>query len=210
MAVRLMLVDDHPVVRQGLRSFLSTQHDLQVVAESGDLAGARELIRKVAPDMVLLDLILADGNGLDLIREYEGRPKPKWLVLTSFLDEEYIRASLRAGACGYLLKHAGTASLLDGIKSALRGEIPLDPQAVALLAMPAEDSLASLTVREREVLALLAGGMTNKAIANTLGVTEKTVKSHLGRVFAKLDVRDRTQAALLAREHGLRPKSQSH
>jgi DNA-binding NarL/FixJ family response regulator len=201
---RLMLVDDHPIVRQGLSSFLATQPDLEVVAEAGSLAQAREMLRSASPDLVLLDLQLPDGNGLTLLRELESlAAPPRVLVLTSFLDVDFVREALNRGAAGYLLKHAGTGALLDGVRAALRGELPLDPGAVRLLASPREDPLAPLTPREREVLAMLAEGLSNRDIGGRLGVTEKTVKSHLGKVFDKLELRDRTQAALWAKEHGL-------
>lgn len=204
MVARLMLVDDHPVVRQGLGSFLAVQNDLQVVAEAGSLADALEIARTTRIDLVLLDLQLPDGNGLTLIPELLALPEPpRVLVLTSFLEEDYVREAVRRGASGYLLKHAGTTLLLDGVRSALRGELPLDPMAVRLLASPGRDQLEPLTSREREVLTLLTQGLSNRGIAERLGVREKTVKAHLGNVFAKLGVRDRTQAALWAKERGL-------
>ena len=206
MAGRLMLVDDHPVVRQGLSSFLSLHDDLEIVAEAGSLAEAREklgLLQGVL-DLVLLDIELPDGSGLSLIEELRSLPSaPRILILTSFLDGEYVREALRRGANGYLLKHAGTLILLDGVRAVMRGEMPLDPGAVRLLAESREDPLGSLTPREREVLTLLSEGLSNRGIAQRLGLSEKTVKSHLGSIFDKLDVRDRTQAALLAREQGL-------
>ncbi|MEX2541618.1 MAG: response regulator transcription factor [Trueperaceae bacterium] len=204
MVARLMLVDDHPVVRQGLGSFLALQNDLQVVAEAGTLADALELASTTKIDLVLLDLQLPDGNGLTLIPKLLALPEPpRVLVLTSFLEEDYVREAVRRGASGYLLKHAGTGLLLDGVRSALRGELPLDPGAVRLLASPVRDRLEPLTAREREVLTLLTQGLSNRGIADRLGVREKTVKTHLGNVFAKLGMRDRTQAALWAKEHGL-------
>ena len=206
MAGRLMLVDDHPVVRQGLSSFLSLHDDLEIVAEAGSLAEAREKLGLVQGvlDLVLLDIELPDGSGLALIEDLRSLPNaPRILILTSFLDGEYVREALRRGANGYLLKHAGTLILLDGVRAVMRGEMPLDPGAVKLLAESREDPLGSLTPREREVLTLLSEGLSNRDIAQRLGLSEKTVKSHLGSVFDKLDVRDRTQAALLAREHGI-------
>jgi DNA-binding NarL/FixJ family response regulator len=201
---RVMLVDDHPVVRQGLSSFLATQSDLEVVAEAGTLAEARESLPVAKPDLILLDLQLPDGNGLALLDEIEALiDRPRVLVLTSYLEGDYVREALRRGAAGYLLKHSGTRALLDGIRAALRGELPLDPGAVRLLATPPEDPLAALTPREREVLTMLAVGLSNRGIGERLSVSEKTVKSHLSKVFDKLAVHDRTQAALWAKEHGL-------
>lgn len=202
-----MLIDDHPVVRQGLSSFLTMQSDLDIVAQAGSLVEARRCLAGLAEplDLVLLDIELPDGNGLSLIGELrDSSSATRVLILTSFLDGDYVRQAMQRGASGYLMKHAGTQMLLDGIRSALRGEMPLDPGAVKLLANSSQDDpLSYLTRREREVLALLGEGLSNRGIAERLGVREKTVKSHLGSVFAKLGVRDRTQAALWAREHDL-------
>ncbi len=204
MAHRLMIVDDHPVVREGLKTFLDLQHDLEVVAEAGSLAQARERAAAAAPDLILLDVQLPDGNGLDLLSELTRLPSaPRVLVLTSFLEETYVREAMRRGAAGYVLKHAGPGALVDKVRAALRGEVPLDPAAVSVLAQPHDDPFAELTPREREVLQLIAQGMSNKRIAAAMGIAEKTVKTHAGSVFAKLNVRDRVQAALLAKERGL-------
>jgi DNA-binding NarL/FixJ family response regulator len=201
VATRVLIVDDHPVVRAGLRAFLDLQQDFEVVAEAGSLAEARERARHHAPELVLLDLQLPDGNGLALIDELAqvGRV----LVLTSFLDEGKVREAMRRGASGYLLKHAGPDALLDKLRAALRGEVPLDPEAVRALAVPIVDPLETLTPREHEVLGLMAEGMSNKRIARHLGISEKTVKTHAGHVFAKLAVDDRLQAVLVAKEYGL-------
>lgn len=201
---RVMLVDDHPVVRQGLRAYLELQDDLQVVAEAGSIAEARAALPGLEAELVLLDVQLPDGDSLPLIDELLAlAPAPRVLVLTSFLDERYVREAMRRGASGFLLKHAGPRALLDGVRAALRGELPLDPGAVRLLARPHDDPLAELTPREREVLALVAEGRSNAEIGERLGIAEKTVKVHLTSVFAKLGVQGRTQAALRARELGL-------
>ena len=201
MATRVLIVDDHPVVRAGLRAFLDLQDDFEVVGEAGSLSEARERARETDPDLVLLDLQLPDGSGLTLIEELAAACRV--LVLTSFLDEGKVRQAMRRGASGYLLKHAGPNALLDKVRAALRGEVPLDPEAVRALAAPALDPLAELTPREREVLALMAQGLSNKRIAARLSISEKTVKTHAGHVFAKLGVDDRLQAVLVAKEHGL-------
>jgi DNA-binding NarL/FixJ family response regulator len=199
-----MIVDDHPVVREGLKTFLDLQADLEVVAEAGSLAEVRERAEGAAPDLILLDVQLPDGNGLDLVPELIRLPSnPRVLILTSFLEETYVREAMRRGAGGYLLKHAGPRALVDRVRAALRGEVPLDPAAVSVLATPHHDPLAELTPRELEVLTLIAKGMSNKGIAAQLGIAEKTVKTHTGHLFAKLEVRDRVQAALLARDRGL-------
>ncbi|MEJ2668388.1 MAG: response regulator transcription factor [Deinococcales bacterium] len=196
MAARVLIIDDHPVVRAGLRAFLDLQEDFEVVAEAGSLAEARERALTARMDLVLLDLELPDGSGLTLIAELARQARV--LVLTSFLDEGKVRQAMRQGASGYLLKHAGPAALLDKLRAAQRGEIPLDPEAVRALASPTADPLAELTPREREVLRLMAEGLSNKGIAIALDISEKTVKTHAGHVFAKLGVRDRVRAVLIA------------
>lgn len=204
MPLRLLIVDDHPVVREGLKAFLGLYADLEVVGEAGGGEEALSRSGELSPDLVLLDLQLSDGNGLSLLPLLLGLPKPpKVLVLTSFLEEDRLRQALSLGASGYLLKHAGPAALLDGIRAAARGEMPLDPAAVRLLARPALNPLRALTPKEREVLSRLAQGMSNKAIAQVLGVSEKTVKTHVSNLLAKLNLKSRTQAALFAKEQGL-------
>jgi DNA-binding NarL/FixJ family response regulator len=204
MPIRLLIVDDHPIVREGLKAFLGLYEDLELV---GEAEGGHEALAKAQslyPDLILLDLHLCDGHALVWIPRFlELSPAPKVLILTSFLEEETLRQATHLGASGYLLKHAGPAALLDGIRSAARGEVPLDPAAVRLLARPHEDRLAGLTAKEREVLSLIAQGLSNKAIAQRLGIAEKTVKTHVSSLLAKLGLKGRTQAALLAREVGL-------
>ncbi len=202
---RVLIVDDHPVVRAGLASYLALHDDLDVVAEAGDLAAARRAAREHALDLVLLDLILPDGDGLELIAELRGlEPSPRVVVLTSALDETRVRRALAAGASGYLLKDAPPAALLDRLRAALRGEIPLDPAALRALAGASEprgdDPLERLTPRELDVLEAIADGLANREIGERLGIAEKTVKTHATQVFAKLGVDGRTQAALRYRE----------
>lgn len=202
---RLLIVDDHPVVRAGLVSYLELQSDLEVVAEAEDLASARRAARATEIDLVLLDLMLPDGDGLELIEELRALPSaPRVLVLTSAVDETRVRRALRAGASGYVLKHAGPAALLDRVRAALRGEVPLDPEVVRLLAEGGADAepdpLAELTPREGEVLELIAEGLANREVGARLGIAEKTVKTHATRIFEKLGVEGRTQAALRYRE----------
>lgn len=196
---RLMLVDDHPIVREGLRAYLGQQEGLVVVAEAASVAGALGALETTKPDLILLDVQLEGESGLTLLAELRRLERHvRVLLLTSFLDEDYLRDALRLGASGYLLKRAGQGVLLDGIRAALRGERPLDPAAAALLPTLQGDPLAGLTPREREVLTLLAEGLSNKALAKRLGVGEKTIKTHVSSVLAKLGLRDRTQAALYA------------
>ena len=197
---RILLVDDHPIVREGLRAYLSLQPGLTVVGEAESVPQALEKLGETQPDLVLLDVQLEGESGLSLLetlQKQEGAPKV--LLLTSFLDEDYLREALRLGAAGYLLKRAGQGALVDGVRAALRGERVLDPAAAALLPTLQDDPLKHLTPRERTVLALLAEGLSNKAVAKRLDVGEKTVKTHVSSVLAKLGVKDRTQAALYAR-----------
>lgn len=196
---RILLVDDHPIVREGLRAYLALQPGFTVVAEAGSVPEALVHIKETKPDLVLLDVKLEGENGFSLLSElYRTKDAPKVLLLTSFLDEDYLREALRLGAAGYLLKRAGQGALLDGVRAALRGERVLDPAALALVPTLGDDPLKRLTPRELEVLGLLAEGMTNKALAKRLGVGEKTVKTHVSSLLAKLELKDRTQAALYA------------
>ena len=200
---RLVIIDDHPVVREGLKAFLDLQGGLEVVGEAGNVQEGLEVVTRLEPDLVLLDLELPSENGLSLLPKLRAlTPTPKVLVLTSFLDEDYVRGAVRGGAAGFLVKHAGPEGLLDGVRAVLRGEAVFDGGAVELLAAPPDDPLDDLTAREREVLALLAQGLSNKQIASRLGVAEKTVKTHVSSVLAKLNVRGRTQAAVYAKERG--------
>jgi DNA-binding NarL/FixJ family response regulator len=203
--IRILLVDDHPVVRQGLRAFLELHDDLQVVAEA---ASAGETLAQAAgthPDVVLLDLQLPDRDGLTLLPELlaAGDPTPKVLVLTSFLDDDTVRRAVRGGASGFLLKHAAPDRIADAIRAAVAGELPLDPAAARALAIQRRDPLDQLTPREREVLELIATGAPNRDIAQRLIIAEKTVKTHVSAILAKLGVTDRTQAAVYAKDRGL-------
>lgn len=201
---RIVIVDDHPIVRRGLRGYLELYDALHVVGEAGSVAEALSCIARTRPDLVLLDVQLPGEDGLRVLQALQGeRDAPKVLVLTSFLDEDYLKGALRLGAVGYVLKHAGQQQLLDSVWAALRGERPLDPEAAALLAQTRDDPLSTLTPREREVLALLAEGLANKAIARRLDIAEKTVKTHVSSILAKLGVKDRVQAALYARSRRL-------
>lgn len=200
---RLAILDDHPVVREGLKAFLNLQSDLEVVGEAGELQPGLEMVRCLKPDLVLLDLEFPEGSGLSILPDLRAvEPSPRVLILTSFLDEAYVRGAVQQGAAGFLIKHAGPDRLLDGVRAALRGEVAFDLGALKVLAQPFDDPLQDLTTREREVLALIAAGMSNKQIAEKLTVAEKTVKTHVSNMLAKLGVRDRTQAALYAKEQG--------
>lgn len=204
--IRLLLVDDHQLVRAGLRQLLSSTADVEVVAEASGGAEAVASASEVRPDVVLMDLSMPGMDGIEATRRIvEADAAPAVLVLTSFSDRDRVLDALDAGAVGYLLKDAAPEELLRGIRAAARGDSPLDPRvARAVLdqrsrARPAVE----LTTREREVLSLVATGLANKQIARRLGITEKTVKTHMTSIFSTLGVSDRTQAALWASRHDL-------
>jgi two-component system, NarL family, response regulator LiaR len=209
--IRVLICDDHPVVRQGLRAFLDAREDLEFVAEATDGAEAVRKARHLAPDVVLMDLLLpGEPDGITATaRILADNPATRVLVLTSYADDDNVLAAVRAGAAGYLLKEIDPADLEAAIRAAHRGEAVLAPRVTgAVLAAAARGrhrhpGLEELTAREQEVLALLGEGLTNRLIARRLGVAEKTVKTHVSNVLAKLGVADRTQAALLAAREGL-------
>jgi len=205
---KLFLIDDHPIVREGLRAFLELSDDLEVVAEASNIDEARNLLDNYKADIFLLDIQLGEDikeqNGLKLIPHIkEKQPTAKIIILSSFVDEDFVRQAMRLGVQGFLSKHAGPAALRDAIYAAMRGELPLDDRAVKILAEQQIDLLDSVSKREREVMSLIAKGLTNKAIAKELNITEKTVKAHLTNIFSKLGVKDRLQLALYAKERHL-------
>lgn len=213
-AVRLLVVDDHPVVRQGLRTFLETRADFEVVGEAGDGETAVAEAARLEPDVILMDLVMPGVDGLEAINRIRAAdPEARILVLTSFASADQVLPALRAGAAGYLLKDAAPAEVEAAIRAVHRGEGLLDPAVTATVlaevARPSTEAgdpdpgFASLTRREREVLGLLGRGMTNAAIARELFVAEKTVKTHVSSILSKLRLADRTQAALYAARLGL-------
>jgi DNA-binding NarL/FixJ family response regulator len=207
--IRVLLADDHAVVRQGLRTYLELQEDIEVAGEAADGEAAIAAAGRVRPDVVLLDLEMPGRDGVAALpRLLEAAPGVRVLVLTSFGEDDRLFAALRAGACGFLLKDTEPAELVRAIRSAAAGQSPLSPavagRVIEQLARAARPSaVETLTPREREVLRLIARGQSNKRIALELGVAEKTVKTHVGHVLAKLDLTDRTQAALFAVREGL-------
>lgn len=204
MAIRVLIVDDHPIVVEGLRAFLALYDDLQVLGSAATAADAVTKARAVGPHVVLLDLQLQDGTALSTIPKLRALAgSPRVLVLTSFLDDEYVRGAIDLGASGYLVKKAGAERILDGIRAAARGELVLDPDAARALTGRTRDPLSALTRREHDVIACLARGLSNREIARELTITEKTVKSHVSGIFRKLGVQDRTQAALYAKSRGM-------
>lgn len=208
-AIGVLVVDDHAVVREGLRTFLELQDGIEVVGEAGDGEEAVAVAERLRPDVILMDLVMPKLDGVGAMRELRRRlPDARVIVLTSFADDERLLPAVQAGAAGYLLKNVQPRELARAVRAAHRGEALLDPVVAAKLvdaiAQPRGAAPADgLTPREREVLALIARGRSNKLIARELGISEKTVKTHVGHVLAKLGVTDRTQAALRAVEAGL-------
>jgi DNA-binding NarL/FixJ family response regulator len=204
--IRVLVADDHAFVRAGIEQVLAGRDDIDLVGSAASGVEAVALAQERAPDVVLMDLQMPELDGIAAIRRLAGeRPRTRVVVLTAFSDRPRILEALDAGAAGYLLKDAPPDEILAGIRAAAAGEAPLDPKAARTLLtelrerQPAEE----LTEREREVLALLARGLSNKQIARRLDISEKTVKAHLTSVFRRIGVFDRTQAALWAERHGL-------
>jgi DNA-binding NarL/FixJ family response regulator len=204
--IRVVIADDHAVVRRGLSGLLDNAADLTVVGVAEDGQTAVDLVREHRPDVVLMDLQMPGLDGVEATRIIADEDLgAEVLVLTSFSDSSRILAALDAGAVGYLLKDAEPRDLLDGVRAVARGESPLDPKAARLLlrSRAAPDDEIELSPRETEVLRLVVDGLLNKQIATRLGITERTVKAHLTSVFQRIGVSDRTQAALWAQRHDL-------
>ena len=205
--IRVAVVDDHGVVRDGLAGVISAEADMELVATAADGAEAVAICASASPDVVLMDLEMPVLDGIDATRAILAeRPGTAVLVLTSFSDRRRITGALNAGAVGYLLKDASAADVLQGIRTAAAGGSPIDPRAARSLldAQSAPDPLAGISPRERQVLALLLDGMPNKLIARRLDISEKTVKSHLTSIFRQIGVTDRVQAILWVERQGLR------
>jgi DNA-binding NarL/FixJ family response regulator len=203
--IRVLLAEDHALVRDGLERLLRSAGDIEVVGAASDGAEAVELAAGAEPDVVLVDLSMPNVDGIEATRQITAaRAETHVVVLTSFSDRDRIMGALDAGAIGYLLKDAEPDELIRGVRAAARGESPLNPKAAQeILQARVRPTATELSGREREVLALVAEGLPNKQIARRLGISEKTVKAHLTSVFQQIDVTDRTQAALWAREHGV-------
>lgn len=202
----VVLVDDHPLVRAGLRGIIEATGDITVVGEAADGREAVDVVSATHPDVVLMDLSMPVMDGVEAtatLRDH-GIPSPV-VVLTSFVEHERVTAAINAGAVGYLLKDSEPADVLEAIRAAAAGHAPLDPRVARALLPTARppDPAGSLSAREREVLSLVANGLANKQIARSLGISERTVKAHLGSVFRQIGVADRTSAALWARDHGV-------
>jgi NarL family two-component system response regulator LiaR len=211
---RVMLVDDHAVVRQGLRTFLDLQDDITVVGEAKDGVEALRVAQELEPEVVLMDLIMPRMDGIETVRRMKAmRPHTQIIVLTSFGDDQKVFAAIRAGATGFLLKDVSPQDLAAAIHAARRGEASLAPgiatkllQEIAIGANPPAEEHA-LTEREYAVLALIAQGRSNKQISEELSISEKTVKTHVSNILTKLHLEDRTQAAIYALKEGLVPFS---
>jgi DNA-binding NarL/FixJ family response regulator len=206
MTISILLVDDHTVVRKGLRTFLSYDPDLEVVGEAADGAQALRLARELSPDVVLMDLLMPGMDGIAATEAIRRElPDTEVLALTSVLEDASVVGAVRAGAIGYLLKDTQAEALCQAIKAAAAGQVQLTPKAAALLmqAVSTPQSPEELTERETEVLRLIAQGYSNKQIAGRLFITEKTTKTHVTRILAKLGVQSRTQATLYAIRTGM-------
>ena len=205
--ITVVIADDHPFVRHGLRTYLETLDDMDVAGEAANGVEAVELVERLFPDVVLMDLVMPELDGIGAIRRIrEVAPSTRVIALTSFADDEKVFPAIKAGAAGYLLKDVRPADLADAVRKASRGEALLAPSVAARLMQEVSgerSAPAGLTERELEVLRLIARGMSNKQIARELVLSEKTVKTHVSNILAKLHVADRTQAALYAVREGL-------
>ena len=204
--IRVLVVDDHAVVREGLRTYLALQDGIEVVGEAADGEEALAAAERLRPDVILMDLVMPGLDGAGAMRELRRRrPAARVIVLTSYADDDRLLPAIQAGAAGYLLKNVQPAELARAVRAAHAGEALLDPSVAARLVehLSREPPPERLTPREHEVLELICRGLSNKLIARELGVSEKTVKAHVGHVLAKLGVSDRTQAALYAVRAGL-------
>ncbi|HEX5512530.1 MAG TPA: response regulator transcription factor [Actinomycetales bacterium] len=203
--IRIYLLDDHEVVRRGLRELLESQDDIEVIGESGSAQEAQRRIPALRPDVAVLDARLPDGSGIDVCREIRSRDESiKALILTSYDDDEALFAAIMAGAAGYVLKEVRGNDLIDGIRRVSAGQSLLDPAVTAqvlkrLRSGPEEDPrLASLTAQERKILGHIADGLSNRQIAEEMFLAEKTVKNYVSSLLAKLGMERRTQAAVFA------------
>lgn len=215
--IRVLLVDDHAMVRRGMRDFLELHADIEIVGEAGDGAAAVEQAAALTPDVVVMDLMMPTVDGIEATSRIKAsQPEVDVIALTSFIEEPRVIAAIEAGATGFLLKDAEADELADAIRAAAAGEVHLDPAVAGIVARrmragarpggddgEARDGISALTARERDVLARIARGLPNRMIAEDLGITERTARTHVSNILAKLGLASRTQAALLAVQHGL-------
>lgn len=209
-AIRVFIADDHIIVREGLRALISTEPDIEIIGEAADGKEAIAGIHALQPDVILLDLIMPQKNGIEVILEVtQENPRARILVLTSFADDDKVFSAIKAGALGYLLKDTSPQELIQAIHDVYHGESSLDPTiALKLLRefkRPAKQisTQEPLTEREVNVLSLVSRGLTNQEIANALQISERTVRTHVGNILGKLHLANRTQAALYALRKGL-------
>jgi NarL family two-component system response regulator LiaR len=211
--ISVLIVDDHGIVRQGLRTYLELLDDIDIVGEAKNGLEAVGQVRKYQPDIVLMDLVMPEMNGIDATRQVLAvSPDTKVIVLTSFAEDDLVFPAIEAGATGYLLKDVDPADLHQAIRAIHDGEIQLHPEIMKKLIhrvkaseVEPDSALGDLTPRELEVLSLIAQGQSNREIATALSISEKTVKTHVGNILSKLHLSDRTQAAIYAHKHGLAP-----
>jgi two-component system, NarL family, response regulator LiaR len=204
--IKVLVVDDHWVVRQGLRMFLDLESAITVVGEASDGREAIDLARQLRPDVVLMDILMPHVDGIEAITHIKAEmPRIEVIALTSVLQDGSVSDAIQAGAIGYLIKDTRGDQLVQAIRDAAEGRVHLSPEAAIRLAkdLRGPERVESLTKRETSVLKLVAEGLANKEIARRLSISEKTVKAHLNNVFAKLDVHSRTQAALEAIRSGI-------
>ncbi|MDR3578140.1 MAG: response regulator transcription factor [Anaerolineaceae bacterium] len=210
--IRVLIVDDHQVVRQGLRTFLNLHEDIDVIGEAEDGARAVEIVRQLQPDIVLMDLVMPGLDGISATHQIKALNCPTQVIaLTSFTEDDKVIPAIQAGASSYLLKDVSPDELVEAIRATNRGEVRLHPNIARKLMeqvahSPAPNSnrvIDSLTAREREVIRLVAKGLSNQSIAQELVISEKTVKTHVSNILNKLDLTDRTQLAIFAIQNGL-------
>ena len=206
--IKVLLVDDHSVVRMGLKVFFDLQDDIEVVGEASDGSEAVAIARRLKPDVILMDLLMPNMDGLTAIGRIKGEmPETEIVAVTSFIEEDKVTAALEAGASGYLLKDAEAEEVAAAVRAAYAGEVHLDPAVARLLTQRMRDKklrpdpVEPLTERERDVLRLLGQGMSNKEIGSALFITERTARTYVSNILGKLGLASRKQAALYAVEH---------
>jgi DNA-binding NarL/FixJ family response regulator len=215
--IRILIVDDHAVVRSGLRTILETEADIEIVGEAGDGHAALELAQELLPDVVLMDINMGDWDGVTATRRVRNYvPSARVIVLTNYDEDDLVFASIRAGASGYLLKEVTATQLTNSIRTVADGFSLIYPSVARRVldefgqlrsgATNETDVYSDLTPREREVLRLVASGRANKEIGAQLGISERTVKTHISNIFSKLELTDRTQAALFVHNRGMLEK----